>query len=78
MATVSTDSNLPGDQPIEIRDASGRLLGHFTPAGASESELYELARKHFDPTEKDARKQSAGRGVTTAEVLKHLQSLEQA
>lgn len=65
------------NQPTEIRDANGRLLGYFAPATDEEMILYWQAMRHFDPQELHRRKASGERGATTQEVMDRLQSLEE-
>jgi hypothetical protein len=65
-------------ETVELRDASGKLLGHFTPSvSAEELARYEKARTLFDPAEIKRRKESEhGCGRTHAQVMEHLRSLE--
>ncbi len=65
-------------EPVELRDARGKILGHFTPAvSAEELAMYEKAKRLFDPAEIKRRKEAEhGRGHTTEEVLAYLKSLE--
>ncbi len=65
-------------EPVEIRDATGRVLGHYAPAvSAEDTALYEKAKKLFDPAELERRKQTPrGEGYSFGEVLRHLDSLE--
>jgi hypothetical protein len=60
----------------EIRDPAGNLLGYFAPPANKEKLLYQMAREHFDPAEKDRRKQSSEPGFTFEQVMDHLRSLE--
>ena len=64
------------DQPAEIRDADGNVIGYFTPAGHHEALLYRDAAAHLDPDEMKCRKESGAKGFTTNEVLEHLKSIE--
>jgi hypothetical protein len=65
-------------QTVELRDTSGRLLGHLTPSVSSdELASYEEAKRLFDPAEIKRRKETEhGRGYTTEQVLEYLKSLE--
>lgn len=65
-------------ETVELRDASGNLLGHFTPSiSAQESALHEEVKRLFDPAEIKRRKETEhGRGYTTEQVLDYLRSLE--
>jgi hypothetical protein len=67
-------------ETIEIRDASGKVLGHFTPMlSPEEAEFYARAHEFFDPEELDRREQETKEGKvhTTEEVLQYLRSLKQ-
>jgi hypothetical protein len=65
-------------ESVEVRDPSGKVLGHFTPAvSIEELARYEEAKKLFDPTEVKRRKEAEhGCGYTIEQVLEHLKSLE--
>jgi hypothetical protein len=65
-------------ETVELRDANGKLLGHFTPSvSAEELALYEKAKRLFDPAEIKRRKETEhGRGYTTEQVLEYLKSSE--
>lgn len=65
-------------ETVELRDASGKVLGHFTPlVSAEELALYEQAEVLFDPVEVERRlKEQAGKGVSLAEIMQRLRSLE--
>jgi hypothetical protein len=65
------------DEPTEIRDANGNLIGNFTPARFQAKVCHEAAAQ-FDPQEMKQRKESHQRGYTTGEVLAHLRTLESA
>ncbi len=62
--------------PVEIRDPSGRLLGHYTPVrSADEEALYARARQLFDLEKaKRVAETERGQGRTTAGVLQRLRS----
>lgn len=80
MVTLTADASLPEalrqlEEPAEIRDTAGTLIGYFTPA-AQEDAFYREARAHFDPEETRRRRESGAEGYTTAEVLEHLNSLD--
>lgn len=61
-------------EPLELCDASGRVLGHLVPAaGLSE---YEACEPHFSDDELRAAEQSGEKRYTTAEMLAHLAGLE--
>ncbi|MEX2188324.1 MAG: hypothetical protein WD875_16070 [Pirellulales bacterium] len=81
MTSIIADSNLQAAlggfvEPVEIRDPNGNLLGHFTPARSDEGRLYEQARKQFDPAELKRRNDANGPGITTAQLLAKLETLE--
>lgn len=83
MITLKADVSLPSvlgqvNETAEIRDAGGKLLGFFVPAGQEEAVLYREAASHFDAEEMKRRKQSGAKGYSTREVLEHLRSLETA
>jgi hypothetical protein len=65
-------------EPIEIRDVSGKVLGHYTPLlSEEEKEWYARAAELFDMEEMEQRLATErGQGKTTAEVMRYLQSLE--
>lgn len=60
----------------EIRDASGNVLGYYTPAVERERQLYERAKAHFDPEEMKRRAESNAPGYSFEQVMDHLRSLE--
>ena len=62
--------------PTEIRDASGNVLGCFTPDAERIRKLYEQARAHFDPKELKRRKAANNPGYTLAEVFEHIRMAE--
>lgn len=82
MATLTASSSLQEllcqmRDVTEIRDVQGNFLGIFAPKDQAEEWMYERAKTLFDPAEMTKRIQEEhGRGKTTVEVLKHLQSLE--
>lgn len=58
---------------VELRDASGKILGHFTPlVTAEERALYEKAKTLFDPSEIQRRLEEADKRVPHEEVMRHL------
>ena len=66
-------------EQIEVRDASGKLLGYFIPADSEGSEEdYAKARKLFDPEELKRRKERARgqTGRTLAQIMDRLRSHE--
>ncbi|MGC1649687.1 MAG: hypothetical protein WA741_28010 [Candidatus Sulfotelmatobacter sp.] len=65
-------------EPVEIRDAEGKLLGHYTPYVSPEVlAAYEKARTLFDPAEMQRRRESAkGQGRPFSEVIRRLQAEE--
>ena len=81
MVTVTADAALQAvlgklNEPAEIRDAGGKVIGYFAPAGQEEALLYLEAARQFDVEEMKRRKESGQKGYTTREVLEHLKSLE--
>jgi hypothetical protein len=65
-------------ETVELRDTSGKLLGHFTPfVSAEERAMYEKAKTLFDPAEVERRlREEAGKGAPLQEVLRRIQSKE--
>lgn len=65
-------------ETVELRDASGKILGHFTPSvSAEEHALYEKAKALFDPAETKRRlEKAAGKAVPHDEVMRRLQERE--
>jgi hypothetical protein len=80
MVTITADESLKRHltgltEFAELRDDEGRLLAYVTPAGGADPEQYRRARAHFDPAEKDRRKQSGAKEVTTEQLLHNLDAL---
>jgi hypothetical protein len=66
-------------EPVDIRDANGKPLGHYTPYVSPElAASYEQAKQLFDPEELERRRQSTHPGYTFEQVMEHLRSLEKA
>jgi hypothetical protein len=64
-------------EKAEVRSPEGRLLGHFEPHQETEQELYERAKKLFDPKEFERRLATEkDQGLTFDQVMEHLRSLE--
>ena len=65
-------------ETVELRDASGKVLGHFTPlVSVEELALYKKAETLFDPAEVERRlKEQSGKGVSLAEIMQRLRSQE--
>src|SRR5205823_13180550 len=61
-----------------IYDADDNPIGVFKPWAIAEREMYERAKKLFDPVEMERRAQSKEKGYTIEEVMRHLESLESA
>ena len=61
-------------QPVELCDASGKVLGRFVP----KIDLSEWEIVGGEPTEEELQRaeQSKGKRYTTAEVIAHLESLK--
>jgi hypothetical protein len=56
MTTITTNRELRDalaelKEKTEVRDASGNLLGYFTPRQVEEELLYRYAEENFDPDE---------------------------
>ncbi len=60
----------------EIRDSQGNVIGYFSPASSEHADAYSQAAAAFDAEEMKQRKASGERGLTTAELLTYLKSLE--
>ena len=64
-------------EPIEIRDPSGKLLGHYTPALTPEEVArYEKIKGLFDLEEAERALADPHPGYTYAEVMERIRSLE--
>jgi hypothetical protein len=61
------------DQPAELCDESGHILGQFLPA--FNPEAYEGLEPPISEEEIQARIKSKGKTYSTAEVLAHLEKL---
>ena len=64
-------------EPVEIRDANGNVLGHFTPVVPPEVQaLYDKADALFDLEE--AKRDAAAKqpGFSLQEVMRFIRSLE--
>jgi hypothetical protein len=58
---------------VELRDANGKVLGHFTPSiSAEERALYEKAKTLFDPAEIQSRLEKSDKRVPHEEVMRRL------
>ena len=76
-ADAELQAKLSGlEGPAEIRDESGKVIGYFTPADRDEQNLYQRAAANLDCDEKNQRKKTGEKGLTTEEVVEHLESLE--
>jgi hypothetical protein len=65
-------------ETVELRDANGKMLGHFTPSVSMEElALYEKAKKLFDPAETKRRlEEGADKRVPHEEVMRRLHERE--
>jgi hypothetical protein len=64
-------------EPVEISDATGKLLGLFVPANLERGkQLYAAAAARLDHAELDRRRQSPEPGLTHAEMMAHLEALQ--
>ena len=60
-------------ESVEFRDASGKVLGHFTPLISEEERaLYEKAIALFDPVETQRRLAEADKRIPHEEVMRRL------
>ena len=86
MGTVVLDDALKArlnglNQHLEVRDADGRLVGHFLPDGDYMRLLYDSAKAEFARQETEEASGSVRRwdgsgGKSTAEVVASLRKLE--
>lgn len=81
MTSIIADAHLQAAlggcaEPVEIRDPSGKLLGHFTPAPSKDKRAYDYIRSIADPNEWQRRKSSNDPGISTSELLAKLNSME--
>jgi hypothetical protein len=66
-------------EPAEIRDASGKVLGHYTPLVPPDiQEAYDRLAAQLDHDELDRLAQSNEPGYTIEQVMEHLRQLEQS
>jgi len=65
-------------EKTEVRDASGNLLGYFTPRQVEEELLYQYAEETFDPDEIQRQLSTQTSGFTIEQVMEHLSSLEKS
>jgi hypothetical protein len=78
MAPIILDANLARQlsqlgQPVELADTSGKVIGRFVPeVDASE---WEQLTPDVSEEELDRRESANEKTFTTAEVIKHLESL---
>jgi hypothetical protein len=63
-------------EKTEVRDASGNLLGYFTPRQVEEELLYRYAEETFDPDEIRRLLSTQTSGFRIEQVMEHLRSLE--
>jgi hypothetical protein len=60
-------------ETVELRDASGKVIGQFTPSiSAEERALYEKAKTLFDPAEIERRLEKTDKRVPHEEVMRRL------
>lgn len=66
-------------EPVEVRDETGKVLGHYTPVVSPEdAALYEKAKRLFDPEEIKRRKERARgeTGCTLDQIMERLRAME--
>jgi hypothetical protein len=63
---------------VEVRDAQGRVLGHFLPyLTPAARDFYDHPEAYFDLEECKRRAEAEhGRGYTIDQVMEHLRSLD--
>jgi hypothetical protein len=82
MDTVTADENIRAwlrqmTERTEIRAATGEVLGTFEPRQEDVDEVYDRAKKLFDPAEIERRMATEkDQGYTFEQVMEHLRSLE--
>jgi hypothetical protein len=64
------------DELAEIRDASGAVVGFFTPVEMEKARQYADLAAKVDPAEIQRRKSAHGPKHSTEQVIDHLNSLE--
>lgn len=88
MGTVILDAELKAklnglNEPLDLRDPDGRLVGQFVPGDSYTHLLYEWAKLDFARQEAEetaagiARKWDGKGGKTTAQVLEAARQLEE-
>jgi hypothetical protein len=64
-------------EPVEIRDASGKVMGTYTPVlSPEEQEAYRQAAELFDPAELDRIEQTEQRWHTIEDIRRRFDDLE--
>jgi len=59
-------------EPVEIRDADGKVLGRYTPVFADEKDAQERAAKYFDLAAAERALAEDPKGSSLAEVWKRI------
>lgn len=62
-------------EPIDIRDADGKVLGRYTPVFADEKDAQERAAKYFDLAAAERALAEDPKGCSLAEVWDHIHAL---
>lgn len=89
MATVILDEVLKArlnglNEHLEIRDESGKVVGHYLPNEEYMRLMYDLAKAEFDRADAEdaakgiVRKWDGSNGYRTSEAIERLKSLWQA
>jgi hypothetical protein len=66
-------------EPVEIRNRSGKVLGHYTPLVSPDLKAaYERAAQLFDLEEAERLVRTEKHGYTFEQVMEHLRSLEKS
>lgn len=73
-----TQAIASASEPIDLVDASGRMLGRITPALPASVKAHELSAEELAEIKRRMANAEAGKGqfFTFQEVLEHLKSLE--
>lgn len=63
-------------EPVEIRDADGKVLGRSTPVFADEKDTQERAAKYFDLAEAERALAEDPKGCSLGEVWERIRASE--
>ena len=63
-------------EPVEIRDADGKLMGTYRPVVSDENEVHERAARYFDLAEAERTLAEKSQGSSHEEVWKRIRARE--